>query len=176
MKGFFNRTSNQIILAFMANHPSRQYYSKEVKDQTGLSIGATNQALRELAGTGLLLREQKGRMSFYSADLSNPLVRQFKVLLNIASLYPLIKKVQDRCIRIILFGSAAQGTNTESSDVDLFILTNTPNEVLELVSSSEQGEKIQMLVKKPSEWAVAKKKETVFSEEVERGIILWEAR
>jgi predicted nucleotidyltransferase len=176
LKDVFNSTAQQYILAFLANHPSRQYYSKEVKDETGLSIGATNQALRELAGAGFLLREQKGRMSFYSADLSNPLVRQFKVLLNIASLYPLTTRIQDRCIKITLFGSAAQGTNTEDSDIDLFVLANTPNEVLEMVASSKQAEKIQILAKRPVEWAAAKKKESVFSEEVERGIILWEAK
>jgi predicted nucleotidyltransferase len=176
LKNFFNSTSHQYILAFLANHPSRQYYSKEVEDETGLSIGATNQALRELASAGFLLREQKGRMSFYSADMSNPLVRQYKVLLNLTSLYPLIASIQDRCIKITLFGSAAQGTNTEDSDIDLFILANTPNEALELVASSKQAEKIQVLAKKPVEWAAAKKREPIFYEEVERGIVLWEAK
>lgn len=176
MKSYFNNTSHQQVLTFLANHPARSYFDKEVREATELSSGATNQALRELAEEGYIQKEKKGRMSFYSVDLSNPLISQFKVLLNIMSVYPLTKELKGQCVRIILFGSTALGTNMEESDIDLFILTNTPREVSELVNKSNLAEKIQLVAKKPVDWAALRKKDPIFYEEVERGIVLWEAK
>lgn len=176
LKSYFNNTSHQQILAFLANHPGQTYFGKEVKEATKLSSGATNQALRELAENGYIQKERKGRMSFYSVDLSNPLISQFKVLSNIVAIYSLIQELRDRCIKIVLFGSSAQGTNTEESDIDLVILSNTPREVSELISNSNLAEKIQLIVKKPVDWAALKKKDPIFYEEVEQGIALWEAK
>jgi predicted nucleotidyltransferase len=176
LKSYFSNTSQQRILAFLANHPSRSYFDKEVREATELSSGATNQALRELAEEGYIQKEKKGRMSFYSVDLSNPLIRQLKILLNITSIYPLIEKLRDRSVRIILFGSTAQGTNMEDSDIDLFVLTNTPKEVTKLVNDSNLAEKTQLVIKKPVDWAALKNRDPIFYEEVERGLILWEAK
>jgi predicted nucleotidyltransferase len=176
LKGYFDSTTQQQVLAFLASHPGRSYYDKEVREATGLSSGATNQALRELAGEGYIKQEKKGRMSFYSVDLSNPLIAQYKVLLNVASIYPLIRDLEEYAIKIVMFGSMAQGTNIEESDIDLFVLTNTPEKVAALVSRGDFAEKIQLVAKKPTEWASLKKKDPVFYEEVERGILLWEAK
>ncbi len=176
MKSYFNNTSHQQILTFLSNHPGRSYFEKEVKEATRLSAGATNQALRELAKEGYIQKESKGRMSFYSVDLSNPLIRQFKVLLNITTIYALVLHLTDYCRKIVLFGSAASGTNMEESDIDLFVLTNRIREVTELVGKSSLAERIQLVAKKPVDMAALKKSDPIFFEELERGIILWEAR
>ena len=176
MKSYFDSTTQQQVLAFLASHPGRAYYDKEVRQATGLSSGATNQALRELAKEGYIQLERKGRMSFYSVDLSNPLIAQYKILLNVTSIYPLVRDLGGYAIKIILFGSMAQGTNIEESDIDLFVLTNTPEEVAAHVNTSNFSEKIQLVAKKPTEWASLKKNDPVFYEEVERGIVLWEVK
>jgi predicted nucleotidyltransferase len=176
LKSYFDSTTQQRVLAFLASHPGRSYYGKEIREATGLSSGATNQALRELAGEGYIQLERKGRMSFYSVDLSNPLIAQYKILLNVTSIYPLIRDLTDYAIRIVMFGSRAQGKDLEESDIDLFVLTNAPEEVTALVNRSGFAEKIQLVAKKPTEWASLKKRDPVFFEEVERGIVLWEAK
>jgi predicted nucleotidyltransferase len=176
LKGYFDSTTQQQILAFLASHPGRPYYDKEVREATGLSSGATNQALRELAEEGYIQQERKGRMSFYSVDLSNPLIAQYKILLNVTTIHPLINDLKDHAIRIIMFGSMAQGTNIEESDIDLFVLTNTPEDVATLANKSDLAEKIQLVAKKPTDWAALKKRDPIFYEEVERGIVLWEAK
>ena len=176
LKSYFNSTSHQQILAFLSNHPSRSYFDKEVKEATRLSAGATNQALRELAKEGYIRKESKGRMSFYSVDLANPLIRQFKILLNVTAIYALALHLTDHCRKIVLFGSAASGTNVEESDIDLFVLTNSVKEVAGLVGKSPLAERIQLVAKKPVDVAALKKSDPIFFEELERGIILWEAQ
>jgi predicted nucleotidyltransferase len=176
LKSYFDSTTQQQILAFLASHPGRPYFDKEVREATGLSSGATNQALRELAEKGYIQREKKGRMSFYSVDLSNPLITQYKVLLNVTAIYPLINDLRGHSIKIVLFGSTARGTDIEGSDIDLFVLTNTPEEAAALANKSALAERIQLVAKKPTDWAALKKKDPVFYEEVERGTVLWEAK
>ncbi len=176
LKSYFNNTSHQQILTFLSNHPGRSYFDKEVKEATGLSTGAANQALRELAKEGYIEKESKGRMVFYSVDLSNPVIRQFKVLLNITTIYSLILDLTKYCNKIVLFGSAATGTNIEESDIDLFVLTTSGSEVTRRVRGDDLAEQIQLVIKKPVEMAALKRSDPIFFEEIERGITLWEAK
>lgn len=176
MKNYFNNTSHQQILTFLADHPDRSFFDKEIAQATRLSAGATNKALRELAQEGYIDQEKKGRMRFYSVDLANPIIRQFKVLLNVTIIYPLVQKLKKVAKRVVLFGSAAEGTNIRESDIDLFALTNNPKQIAELVHKSPLAEKIQLVAKKPVDFASLKKRDPVFYEEIERGIVLWEAK
>jgi len=60
-----------------------------------------------------------GRFQLYSVDQANPLVKQFKVLLNVAGLGPLLLRLQPLTTRIILFGSAGRGEDSFGSDFGL---------------------------------------------------------
>lgn len=172
----FISTSHQHVLAFLASRPDARYYDAEITKATGLSAGAVNQALRDLAKDGYLIQETKGRMKFYSIDIDNPIIRQFKVLLNIVELNPLVEKLKEYSKRIVLFGSAAKGKNTEESDIDLFVMTNEPEEIRNIIFGDELAEKIQLVVKTPTEYASMSEKEPVFYERVMKGMVLWEEK
>lgn len=168
---FFN-TSCQKILKFLSDNPNKKFFDREVAIRAKISRGATNIALRKLAQIHIITLEKKGRMSFYSIDLKNPVLRQQKVLSNILEIYPLSEKLKKISEKIILFGSAAVGTNIKESDVDLFVLTEFPQKVNDIISKSRR--KIQLIIKKPLEFIELKKKDPMFYDEVIRGIILWE--
>lgn len=172
LKDFFFDTSYQQILKFLSNNPNRTFFGREIAQKTGVSRGATNLALRKLAKAGLVTLEKKGRMSFYSVDLKNPVIRQWKVLDNIVALHPLKEKLKKMSEKIILFGSAAEGINIKESDIDLLLLTDQPGEVKEIVSKSNK--KVQLIVKKPLEFVELKSKDQIFYNEVMKGITLWE--
>lgn len=176
MKNYFNNTSHQQILNFLANHPGRSFFDKEIRQATLLSAGATNKALRELSEEGYIEKEKKGRMHFYSVDISNPLIKQFKVLLNVTLIYPLIRKLEVRSKRIILFGSSAEGINTYESDIDLFVLTNETETVKETILKSELGKKIQFIIRTPNQFVKMEAKDKLFYEQVMRGLTLWEQK
>lgn len=169
-------TNSQKILHFLLSHPSGQYMEKEITKNTGVSRAGTNFALKYLIRENLVKSVKKGRMSFYYVDLEDPLIKQLKVVSNLVLIQPLIKRLQKKSQKIILFGSFAQGTNIEESDIDLFILSSVPQEVSALVSKSSLAEQIQLVTKKPVDFATLKKKDPIFYEEVERGIVLWEAK
>jgi predicted nucleotidyltransferase len=111
------------ILELFLEDPVQEYHEREVIRKTGVSKGSANHILRMLAESDFLIRKKRGRMVFYSLDMKEPAVRQFKVLVNIYALKKLLERMKEHCRRVILFGSCAQGTDVKESDVDLFILT-----------------------------------------------------
>jgi predicted nucleotidyltransferase len=149
---------------------------KDIVKATGISRAGANLALKQLVKDNLVKAEKRGRMSFYSIDLDNPLIRQLKVLLTLTLLEPTLKIIKEKSQKVIFFGSSAQGTNLEDSDIDLFVLSSTPSEIAKTVSKSPLAERIQIVAKKPVDLASIKKNDPVFYEQVERGIVLWEAK
>lgn len=164
--------SYQKVLRFLSDNPNKTFFEREISDKTGVSRGATNLALRKLAWTRLVILQKKGRMSFYSVDLTNPVIRYWKVLNNILGVYQLMEKLKKVSEKIILFGSASKGTNIKESDVDLFVITDIPEKVNKLLSKSKR--RVQLIVKRPLEFVELKEKDPVFYDEVMRGITLWE--
>ncbi|MBW2046148.1 MAG: nucleotidyltransferase domain-containing protein [Deltaproteobacteria bacterium] len=172
LKNFFFDTSYQKILNFLSSNPNRTFFDREIAQKTKVSRGATNLALRKLAQAGLIILEKKGRMSFYSVDLNNPIIRQWKVLNNILELHQLKEKLKKISEKIILFGSAAEGRNIKESDIDIFVITGFPQKANEIISKSKR--KIQLISKKSLEFVELKEKDPIFYDEVMKGIVLWE--
>lgn len=169
-------TNYQKILRYLVEYPSGEYIEKDIQTATGISKAGVNFALRDLAEDGLVDRRKKGKLSFYSVSLANPLVRQIKALLTLINITPLIESLKDLSDKVILFGSAATGTNIEESDIDLFVLTDQPDEALKVIRKSPLAEKIQAVIKKPIEYLPLKTKDPVFYEEVSRGLVVWEKK
>jgi hypothetical protein len=168
-------TSQARVLGFLSDHIGRSFYEQEIVSHTRLSRSAVNLATRSLHQCGLLLREQRGRMSFYSADDRHPFVRQFKVLGIIAHLEPLVRALRPLARRVILFGSCARGTNTADSDVDLFIQASDRRPVLNAIRSLQIGWPIQPVIANNQELAALKERDPAFYKQIQRGIVLWEA-
>jgi len=82
--------------------------------------------------------------------------------------------MEHQSARLLLFGSRAQGTNRAESDFDLLVVTSQAEEVRRTVIHSALEEKIQLLVKSPEEMLDLAIKEPVLTEEIRKGIILWQ--
>jgi len=118
-------------------------------------------------------------MFFYSIDTSNQTVIEFKKLVNLLLLEPLVESLQKMAGRIVLYGSCAQGTDTSQSDFDLFVVTNNKENAANIISGFNlpkgfENLRIQPVIKTPIELLQAGDSEKTFIEEVERGIVLWE--
>jgi DNA-binding transcriptional ArsR family regulator len=170
----FVATAEQEALAFLAGNADREFYDRQVADETGLSRGAVNKALRSLARHGLLGVEQRGRMKFYRAVLDDPRVRGLKALLNVAALLPAVARIRHHALRVVLFGSAAEGRDLPGSDRDILVVTNSPDAVRR--SLARRAGKIQAVVVTPVGLAEMEQRDAVFAGEMKRGIELWNAR
>lgn len=166
--------TNQKILGFLCQYPHDSFYNNQIAQKTGLSKGGVSQALKFLTKESLLKTERKGTMTFYQIDLSSPIVRQFKIFHNIMLLNPLINKIKMFASKIVLFGSCAEGTDSNDSDIDILIVSSQKPEVTDSVSKSKTKRGIQLILKSPQEYISLEKKEPIFYHELEKGKILWE--
>ncbi|MBD3271862.1 MAG: hypothetical protein GF384_04910 [Elusimicrobia bacterium] len=166
-------TNTQKILAFLLEDPDKSYYDREVSRLTGVSQAGTNFALRDLALSGLVVRKKEGRMYFYKILFNNVLIKYFKIVQNIAFLEPVINALRNHSLRIVLYGSAANGTNTLESDIDLFILTRVKDEVQNIIFDYRKQKYIQSVVMVPNEYIKLKINNALFYNEIEQGIELW---
>jgi predicted nucleotidyltransferase len=172
-------TVNQKVLSLLAKFSDMEFYERQIARRIGIGYGSANRALNELYSTGAIKRKQEGKMYFYSVDLSNSTVIQFKKLVNLLLIEPLVEDLKNISNRVVLYGSCAQGTDTTDSDVDLFVVSDDKKEVLEAVNDFRfprgfEGIHIQAVVKTPVELLEARGADQAFLEEVERGIVLWE--
>ena len=169
-------TNAQKVLSFLIKNPEREYFDRQISKLIGVSRAGTNFALRDLARQGFILREKKGRMFFYKAASNNALIKYLKILQNIVSLRPLIEKLKESSLKIVLYGSAANGENTAESDIDIFIMSRETDEAKEIIFKDKLREKIQYVAQTPGDFIKSRKNNPVFYKEVEKGIVLWQKK
>jgi len=173
-------TVNQKVLSFFVKFSDKEFYERQVARKLGIGYSSANGALNELYSAGVIKRRQEGKMYFYSIDPYSSIVTEFKKLVNLLLIEPLVEELKNASNRVILYGSCAQGTDSSGSDLDLFIVANNKDRVLEILNNSKfpkgfEDIHIQAVVKTPVELLGTKKPEQAFIEEVERGTVLWES-
>jgi len=162
------------VLDFLLQHPEVELNDTEIAGQLDtVRKSAVNLALRALAGLGLVKRVPRGRMVFNSL-VESPLVLQLKTTSNLVRLAPLIEQMKPLCLKIILFGSRAEGTHRSESDFDLLAIVDDDEAVRRVVRKSILAERIQLLMKKPEQALTIDKDEPVLSRQVKKGIVLWQ--
>ena len=172
-------TVNQKVLSFLAKFSDDEFYERQVARSLDIAYGSANRSLNQLFSTGAIKRRQEGKMFFYSIDASNHSVIEFKKLVNLLLIEPLVENLKKNASQIVLYGSCAQGTDTSQSDLDLFVVTNDKESAADVVSGFNlpkgfENIRIQPVLKTPIELLQAGESEKAFIEEVERGIVLWE--
>jgi len=172
-------TNYQKILRFFVLYPGQSFYEREIARKAGLSPSSTHYVLTGLYRVGLIDRKQNGRMYFYSIDRSNPYLKEFRVLVNLLLIEPLVERLKKLSQKIVLFGSWAEGDDSEDSDIDLFIISSEKEKVLFVVnkfsySAKLYNRKIQPVISRPEELLKKDRKNKVFLEQVEKGKVLWE--
>ena len=172
-------TAKQKILSFLAKFSDEEFYERQIARKIGIAYGSANRGLNELYSAGAIKRRQEGKMYFYSVDTSNAAIIEFKKLINIMLIEPLIEDLKNISGRIVLYGSCAQGTDASQSDLDLFVVSNDKERVTDVISSFSfprgfEDIHIQPVIKSPAELLEAGESEQAFLEEVEQGITLWE--
>jgi predicted nucleotidyltransferase len=174
LDGIFVATNTLKVFSFLARNPSQEFLSSEIQNAVSVSRAGAYLALQDLLRERLVIKAEKGRFHLYLLNHDNPIVRQFKVLMNVILLEPLIHKLRPFMVRMVLFGSASRGEDISSSDIDLFILSKVPETIRQYLTSYKTERKLQPIVLAPAEWPEFRKRERAFLEEIEKGIVLWE--
>lgn len=163
------------ILFLLSEHPSKSFYEKEMAVRCKISTGAVNTSMNMLKSSNLVTYERKGKSSLYKINLNNFVAREIKVLSMIFNIRDLIENLKTLSKKIILFGSCANGTDVEESDVDLFILSSENKEkILRLVSKAESSiaRKINPIVIDPKNMNIFMQNHLY--KNIQKGKVLWD--
>jgi predicted nucleotidyltransferase len=172
LKDILLDTAANKILSFISLNKENSFYDKEISEKTGLSRGITNTLLNQFFESRLIERERRGRMWFYSLS-DNPIFKYYRIYENLVDLEDLFSALKQTTQRIILFGSTARGEDTAGSDIDLFVLTINKNAALKAIREFKTEREIKPVIQTSSEYAVSRKIDKAFYEEVAKGIIIY---
>ena len=172
-------TVNQKVLSLLVKFSDQEFYEREMARKLGISTGSANRALNELFSSGVVWRRREGKMYFYSIDSSNAVLIEFKKMVNLLLIEPLVEELKKMSSRIILYGSCALGTDTSESDMDLFVVSNSKEDVSNVISGFTfprgfENIHIQPVIRTPVELLEGRESERTFMEEIDRGIVLRE--
>lgn len=176
IKEIFVSDAWQKVLSFFCQNPSISIHDSEISRRIkDLSLASVNNALRGLSESGLIERRREGRQMYNKLNLKHSLLKHCRVFLNILYLYPVLEEFKEEAKKIILFGSYFEGTNTEDSDIDVFLVTDSPAfKIQRIVSKFNLSNKLKPVIRTSAQYLKLKKEEPVFFEEINRGIIYYE--
>lgn len=175
--GFVTPTYMKVLKLFLFD-PMQEYHEREVARKAEVSSGSANKLLRLMASSSMLKRQRRGRMVLYRLDLNSPTAKQFKILFNVHSLEELLSKLKAVSKRIVLFGSCSQGTDVKESDIDMMILTDESGVVRKEITkfNSKAKRRIAPIIVDANEFAKLRRNDRPLYDNIERGIVLWEAQ
>lgn len=144
-------TNIQKVLKYLLLHPGKPCYEREIAKGAKISYGSANSVLRKLHKAGILERATQGKMCYYRVDVTDPYIKEYKILVNLLILEDLIGKLRSCTRKVVLYGSWAEGTDTEESDIDLFVVSSEGEKtkrIIEKYSDTEKvaGKKIQAVI------------------------------
>jgi predicted nucleotidyltransferase len=172
---FITETSLK-VLALLAGDPMKEFYQREIAKKTKVSVGAVNQILRILAEREIVTEDKRGKMIFYKYNIQNPVSRQLKILFNVNDLSDLVRQLKERCKRVVLFGSAAEGSDVIDSDLDIFVLTQEKDAVRRTIKEHEGkiGRRIAPIIVNANEFIALRSDDKALHDRILRGIVLWQ--
>ena len=162
------------IIRYLGRRYRDGYYVREISRNLGISLGSASQSLRTLEEAGLVSKEHKGRLVIYRANMQHFLLREFKILLTLMEIDPIILRLKEVSTRIILFGSCAAGEDTIESDIDIFIESDIKREVAMLHDryQEEFSRKISPVILDASEFRNLEVKDRPLYERINMGKVI----
>lgn len=124
------------ILKLFFEEPTREFNVREVARLLKISPATASKELKELVKEDILKTKKQKLFSFFKANLESDNYRDIKVYYNIKKIRNsgLLESLNKFYLKptIVLFGSVAFGMDTETSDIDLLIISEKTSEFLEI--------------------------------------------
>ena len=107
--------------------PIREFNVREMARLLKISPATASSELKKMAAKGILVKRKERILDLYRANLDNDLYKDLKIFYIIRRIKEigLLDALNDFYLKpaIVLFGSSSYGLDTETSDLDIFILS-----------------------------------------------------
>lgn len=164
------------ILCFLGRRYREGYHTRGLVRRLEIGLGSASRYLGILEKEELVIKEAKGKLSIYKANMENPLLKELKVVFTIMEIDEMIKDLRKVSSQLILFGSCAHGEDSEESDIDLFILSNKGKQINKTIEGYQNKikRKISPIIVNDTELRTLKQKDKPFYSRIKKGRILHE--
>ena len=125
----FSKTQ-QRVLSYLFGHPLRSYYVNELIKLVGAGSGVVQRELVRLSESGLVNTHKIGNQTHYQANQQSPIYKELVQIVQksfgIANpIGEALQKYKKQIDCAFIFGSVAKKQDVASSDIDLFVISNT---------------------------------------------------
>lgn len=149
-----NKINDDVLGLFFLN-PTTSFHVRAVAKKQHISTPTASYKLKQLAKTGLLIKEAKANLLLFRANLENPSFIVRKRIYNLRQLYSsgIVEALNAHYAQpeaVVLFGSYARGEDIERSDIDIAVTASIPRSVALGQYEKLLHRKIQLLELKPS--------------------------
>lgn len=132
--------------------PSREFNVREFARLLKKAPATASKELKGLNKKGLLKERKERGFKFFSAETDSDFYKDMKLFYTIRKIREsgLIERLNEFYLKptIVLFGSASQGMDTETSDLDIVVISEKTKEFLLKEFERKLGREIQMFVVK----------------------------
>lgn len=137
---FTSKTRVKILLLLMFNQ-DKDYHLREIARIVDTSPVYVGKELDNLLKLNLVNKLKKGNLSIYSINQNSPILDELrKIFIKTDYLGEVIKKhLKDKAKYAFIYGSFARGKETQSSDIDLFVIGGVKED--ELIKTIQKIEK-----------------------------------
>ena len=165
-----------LILSYLSKNQSQENISAHIAKDLGLGVGSVHQILKSFEEQGIVQSRRYGKTLVYELDKNSPLVKSYRVFDNLLDLDLLFSNLKKYCRKIILFGSCAIGTDSDISDIDIFVVTDMDDKdkVFSIISTFHSDREIKPIVVDTVELMDMESNDNVFYNEIMIGIEIWE--
>jgi predicted nucleotidyltransferase len=164
------------VLALLFLRPDEAFHGREIARRTGLPSGTITRELKRLADAGLLQRDARGNQVLFRANRASPIFEEIASILRKTSgfadeLKRVLAPLSDKMRIAFVFGSMAQGSQTEGSDIDVLIIGDADfGSVVDALHPAQKalGREINPKVFSVREWNAKLKAKSAFTTDVLR--------
>ena len=169
-------TPEQKVLRLLLSEPTTSFtprvISSKLKGVRGLG-GAEGimRVLKDLESLGLVNFVDNHRaVRLQDDNTSIQILKTFAAICDLESLKKLLEPVSTKGV---LFGSRATGRARSDSDYDLFVVSETPEEVKKIAGRHPLGKAVEVVTWTPEAYGEIEKQDAPLSQKLMGGIILW---
>ena len=135
--------ARQGLLTYFFTNPSARLYVREVAALLGEDPGNISKELKKLECAGIFESSLSGRQKYFSLNTMHPLYKELKAIIfkttGVEGALQMIVKNIKGIEASFIYGSFASNRQSSTSDVDLLIIGNPPED--QLMSKIESLEK-----------------------------------
>ncbi len=135
--------TRRAVLGLLYSHPDEWYYLRRILDETGLAMGQVQRELGVLSKAGVILRQEKDRHVYFSANRGCPIYEELRGIVTktmgaASVIREALEPLGPKVAVAFVYGSVARQAETSASDVDLMVIGEaTFGEVAQVVREAE---------------------------------------